>query len=132
MVPTDGTFRPYTGPTKPTGDIVKSPVNGRIYVLKFSSSSTRHFFWLQSREQPVGDPSKFSQRDLRLGEIVDNLLQGEEVDGAEIQELRQHREGGGGAGDAMEGVQSTAPSGGAPSSGQNGVSRGSGGSGDRS
>lgn len=69
MLPTDGTFVPY------------QKANGRIYALKFSSSSQRHLFWLQSRSQhPHGDPSFFSARDLKLGEIVNTLLQGEPVD----------------------------------------------------
>lgn len=71
MFPTDGAFTPYR----------KRPVNGRIYVLKFSSSSQRHLFWLQSKSQsPSGDPSHFSARDLKIGEVVNSLLQGEEVD----------------------------------------------------
>lgn len=70
MFPTDGTFTPYQ----------KKGINGRIFVLKFSSSSQRHFFWLQSKSQsPSGDPSFFSTRDLKIGEVVNNLLQGEEV-----------------------------------------------------
>ncbi|KIV97652.1 hypothetical protein PV10_01371 [Exophiala mesophila] len=69
MLPQDGTFVPY------------QKANGRIYALKFSSSSQRHLFWLQSRSQhPHGDPSFFSARDLKLGEIVNTLLQGESVD----------------------------------------------------
>ncbi|KAJ5620025.1 hypothetical protein N7510_004009 [Penicillium lagena] len=74
MVPSDGSFTPY----KPGG---KDATNGRIFVLKFSSSSQRYLFWMQSRSQhEQGDPSWFSPRDLKLGEIVDVLLQGEEVD----------------------------------------------------
>ncbi|KAJ5097058.1 26S proteasome complex ubiquitin receptor subunit Rpn13 [Penicillium angulare] len=74
MIPTDGSFTPY----KPGG---KDATNGRIFVLKFSSSSQRHLFWLQSQPQhESGDPTWFSPRDLRLGEIVDVLLQGEDVD----------------------------------------------------
>lgn len=87
-VPTDCTFRPYTGLSKPSDSVPKSPVNGRIFVLKFSSSSQRHLFWLQSREQPPGDARKFSQRDLRLGEIVDNILQGGEMEADDLDELR--------------------------------------------
>lgn len=77
MVPGDGRFEPYEYKTsnQPT-----SKTNGRIFVLKFSSSSQRHLFWLQSKSQSrSGDPSWFSPRDLKIGQIVDTLLQGEEV-----------------------------------------------------
>lgn len=73
MVPSDGSFVPY----EPSG---KAPTNGRIYALKFSSSSQRYLFYLQSRSQhESGDLSWFSPRDIRLGEIVNSLLQGEEL-----------------------------------------------------
>jgi len=78
MVPTDGHFEPYE--SKSTQQ-ASSKTNGRIFVLKFSSSSQRHFFWLQSKSQARdGDPSWFSPRDLQIGKIVDDYLQGEEVD----------------------------------------------------
>lgn len=81
MLPTDGSFTPYRPTSAEHPSNPKKPTNGRIYVLKFTSSSQRHLFWLQSRSQhPQGDPSWFSARDLKLGQIVNNLLQGEEVD----------------------------------------------------
>ncbi|KIY02175.1 uncharacterized protein Z520_02313 [Fonsecaea multimorphosa CBS 102226] len=81
MVPMDGSFTPYQPTSAENPSPQKTPTNGRIYVLKFTSSSQRHLFWLQSRSQhPQGDPSWFSARDLKLGQIVNNLLQGEEVD----------------------------------------------------
>ncbi|KAJ5127208.1 hypothetical protein N7448_007987 [Penicillium atrosanguineum] len=74
MIPSDGSFTPY----RPAG---KGATNGRVFVLKFSSSSQRYLFWMQSQSQHEnGDLSWFSPRDLKLGEIVDVLLQGEEVD----------------------------------------------------
>lgn len=77
MIPGDALFQPYLGEQKVANT---SPVNGRLFVLKFQSSAQRHLFWLQSREQPPGESKSFSPRDLRLGQIVNNLLQGDEVD----------------------------------------------------
>lgn len=77
MIPSDGQFVPYDtrSPSEPT-----SKTNGRIFALKFSSSSQRHLFWMQSKPQArSGDPSWFSPRDLKIGDIVNRLLQGEEV-----------------------------------------------------
>jgi hypothetical protein len=78
----DGNFNAYRKPgmkyqaahngEEPSGP----PTNGRIYVLSFSSSSDRHFFWLQSK--PEGNPSEHSARDLKLSETVNRLLYGEE------------------------------------------------------
>jgi 26S proteasome regulatory subunit N13 len=78
MVPTDGHFVPHDS-HKQTSAAAKT--NGRIFVLKFMSSSQRHMFWMQSKPQGRnGDPAWFSPRDLKIGQIVDSLLQGEEVD----------------------------------------------------
>ncbi|KAM0296334.1 hypothetical protein HYE67_008981 [Fusarium culmorum] len=81
MVPTDGSFTPYESTTssEPT-----SKTDGRIFVLKFSSSSQRHIFWLQSKPQSEnGDAAYYSPRDRKIGDIVNRLLQGEEVEVAE-------------------------------------------------
>ncbi|KAI8718814.1 Pru domain-containing protein [Fusarium sp. LHS14.1] len=78
MVPTDGSFVPYEYTTTPQPT---SKTNGRIFALKFSSSSQRYLFWLQSKPQSRnGDPSYFSPRDRKIGDIVHRLLQGDEVD----------------------------------------------------
>lgn len=85
----DATFTPLV---KESGaEDVRSPTNGRIFVLKFSSSGEKEYFWMQAKSQhKEGDASWFSQRDQRLGQIVDLLLAGEEVDvGQEIEEIRQ-------------------------------------------
>ena len=98
MVPTDGHFEPYE---YKTSDQPSSKTNGRIFALKFSSSSQRNLFWLQSKPQSRdGDASWFSPRDLKIGQIVDSLLQGEEVDVSE--EISQVRNVGGGNGDEDE------------------------------
>lgn len=80
MIPGDGSFIPYTGGTD-AGDDVLSPTDGRIFALKFQSSSQRHLFWMQSKSQhPEGNPNWFSPRDQKLGQIIDMLLSGEEID----------------------------------------------------
>lgn len=74
MVPLDGTFTPYKLRSG------QAPMKGRIFVLKFSSSSQRYLFYLQSGSQhPNKESNWFSPRDLKLGDIVNSLLQGEEV-----------------------------------------------------
>ncbi|RDA84439.1 hypothetical protein CP532_2129 [Ophiocordyceps camponoti-leonardi (nom. inval.)] len=74
MVPTDGSFVPYEASQR------AAQTNGRIFVLKFASSSQRHLFWMQSKPQSrFGDLSWFSPRDRMIGHIVHRLLQGEEV-----------------------------------------------------
>lgn len=101
MVPSDGSFTPY----KPSG---KDATNGRIFVLKFASSSQRYLFWLQSHSQHEGgDPSWFSPRDLKLGEIVDVLLQGEEVDVEHEIATLPRRPSGGDDDETMEDVEGT-------------------------
>ncbi|KAF2970887.1 hypothetical protein GQX73_g2679 [Xylaria multiplex] len=78
MVPTDGHFIPYEAQQHEP-----AITDGRIFVLKFLSSSTRYIFWLQSKPQGSRggrDPSYLSHRDRKIGEIVDSLLQGDEVD----------------------------------------------------
>ncbi|OCK77543.1 hypothetical protein K432DRAFT_384605 [Lepidopterella palustris CBS 459.81] len=94
MIPGDGSFLPYLGSNSSAdSENLKSPTDGRIFVLKFSSSSQRHLFWLQSKTQhPQGNASWFSERDQKLGQIVDMLLSGEEVDVAEeLRELTNRR-----------------------------------------
>ncbi|KAI5466381.1 proteasome complex subunit Rpn13 ubiquitin receptor-domain-containing protein [Mariannaea sp. PMI_226] len=90
MVPTDGSFVPYEYKTTPQPT---SKTNGRIFALKFSSSSQRYLFWLQSKPQGRnGDASYFSPRDRKIGDIVHRLLQGEEVDvSAELASVRNQR-----------------------------------------
>ncbi|KAF2121390.1 proteasome complex subunit Rpn13 ubiquitin receptor-domain-containing protein [Lophiotrema nucula] len=82
MIPGDAAFQPYIGSEEGAdSENLKSPTDGRIFVLKFSSSPERYLFWLQSKSQhPRGDPSWFSERDLKIGQVVDLLLSGEEVD----------------------------------------------------
>ncbi|ROW11530.1 hypothetical protein VMCG_01345 [Cytospora schulzeri] len=78
MIPGDGTFIPVE-PSSSTPASAKA--NGRVFVLKFESSSTRHLFWLQSHPQSSsGDPTWLSPRDRKIGEVVNRLLQGDEVD----------------------------------------------------
>jgi len=81
-----------------TGNL-HSPTNGRIFVLRFNSSGQKHFFWMQSHAQHSdreSNASWWSQRDQNIGRIVDDLLQGEDVDvEGEIEKMskREYSEG---------------------------------------
>ncbi|KAK3720379.1 hypothetical protein LTR37_003790 [Vermiconidia calcicola] len=89
-IPGDATFTPLV---KEAGaEDVRSPTNGRVFALKFSSSGEKQYFWMQSKSQHKdGDASWFSQRDQRLGQIVDLLLSGEDVNvESELEEIRRH------------------------------------------
>lgn len=99
MIPGDGTFIPVE-PSASSPASAKA--NGRVFVLKFESSSTRHIFWLQSHPQGSGgDPAWLSPRDRKIGEVVNRLLQGDEVD--VTAELAAVRSGAGGAGGGRDG-----------------------------
>ncbi|CZT22719.1 related to oocyte membrane protein [Ramularia collo-cygni] len=93
MFPSDGHFYPLV--KEQGAEELHSPTNGRIFVLKFTSSSQKYFFWMQSKSQSrEGHNSWFSQRDQRLGQIVEALLQGDDVDvQGEIEDMAR---GGGG------------------------------------
>ncbi|KAI9774462.1 MAG: hypothetical protein M1835_006034 [Candelina submexicana] len=115
MIPTDAQFKPYHNVNDPNTQPNSTGItNGRIYVLKFSSSSQRQLFWLQSKSQhPHGEPGYFSARDLKLGEIVNQLLQGEEVNVQE--ELTNASSGRGGPeGDNDEAMEDVEGPGGDP------------------
>ena len=101
MIPSDGHFYPLL--REEGAEDLHSPTNGRIFALKFSSSSQKHLFWMQSKSQHKnGSPSWFSQRDQRLGQIVDALLHGEDIDvDGEIEDLRRNG-GSDGDDDAMD------------------------------
>lgn len=96
MFPGDGIFTPYLGPSPPRDAAEKhSPTNGRIFTLKFASSSQRHFFWMQAKSQHKdGTASWFSTRDEQIGDLINTLLSGDDVDYEE--ELARIRQGGGG------------------------------------
>ena len=98
MFPSDASFVPYKDSRSTS--VVKSPTAGRIFVLKFQSSSQRYLFWLQSAPAPGASADTFSARDLSMGSIVDRLLAGDDVDiEAEMRELAADAPGRDGDGD---------------------------------
>ncbi|KOS16824.1 Uncharacterized protein ESCO_004759 [Escovopsis weberi] len=104
MVPTDGQFVPYEYTTTPQPS---SKTNGRIFVLKFASSSQRYLYWMQSKPQGRnGDASYFSPRDRKIGDLVHRLLQGEEVNVASelaaVRNTDDRRDDDGGDDETME------------------------------
>jgi 26S proteasome regulatory subunit N13 len=118
MVPGDGHFVPYD--SKAHSNQGQAKTNGRIFVLKFASSSARHLFWLQSKPQGhSGAQDWFSPRDRKIGEIVDRLLQGEDVEVTrELAQIRNNNDDSRGDGDddePMEDVEGHGDSGGAQS-----------------
>jgi 26S proteasome regulatory subunit N13 len=53
---------------------------GRVFMLKFSSSSQRQFYWLQEKsEGPNEEPGFWSQRDIDWIEGINKILQGEDA-----------------------------------------------------
>jgi 26S proteasome regulatory subunit N13 len=125
MIPGDASFLPYIGTeTANDSDNLRSPTSGRIFVLKFTSSSTRYLFWLQSQSQhPKGDPSWFSPRDLKVGQVVDLLLSGEDVD-VQAELASVEKSGNDDEDDTMEDVEGTGDSHG--STGRSGSTGGAG------
>jgi 26S proteasome regulatory subunit N13 len=110
MFPADGSFTPYKEVSAQNLNPANKATDGRIYLLRFASSSQRHLFWLQSGSQhPQKDNSWFSARDLKLGQIVNTLLQGDEVDVTEeMNSLPNGHQGSGGDDDeSMEDVEGT-------------------------
>lgn len=99
MIPGDGHFVPYEG----VEGRDSTRTNGRIFVLKFESSSQRHLFWLQSKSE--GDASFLSPRDRKIGDIVDRMLQGEEPDVLEEMAPFQGDRHGGDDDETMEDVE---------------------------
>ncbi|KYG41809.1 hypothetical protein M433DRAFT_158630 [Acidomyces richmondensis BFW] len=95
MIPGDGTFQPLV--KNPGADNLESPTNGRIFVLRFQSSSQKHYFWMQSKTQHKdGKLGWFGERDKKLGTIVDSLLQGESLNiQEELAEVGGRSNGGG-------------------------------------
>jgi 26S proteasome regulatory subunit N13 len=73
MIPGDARLvRHDTGPT------------GRIFVLKFSSSSQRNFYWLQAQSEEPENPGYWSERDKSWIRRIDTILRGEEGEDEEM------------------------------------------------
>ncbi|KAK9451238.1 proteasome complex subunit Rpn13 ubiquitin receptor-domain-containing protein [Limtongia smithiae] len=71
------------------GDVEWLPVpqctTGRVYVLKFSSSSQRSFFWMQ--DPPSGDAlNEISENDLKIATRINTLLEDVYADEVDISE----------------------------------------------
>jgi len=104
MFPGDCTFLPYLDTKTNNSNEKTSPTNGRIFELKFSSSSQRHYFWLQSKSQHKdGKTNWFSKQDLLIGNTVDKILAGEEPDWQQQLESLRRGDGGGNDDDAAPG-----------------------------
>lgn len=72
--------------------------NGRIYRLEFESSSAHHYFWLQSATQHAdGKADHWSDKDLSLGRIINEILAGS--DDVDAQGVYSAAGGGGGGGE---------------------------------
>ncbi|KAF8253341.1 hypothetical protein K440DRAFT_593109 [Wilcoxina mikolae CBS 423.85] len=74
IIPGDARLQRYdSGPT------------GRIFVLKFGSSSQRQFYWLQSQsEGPNKEPGYWSERDKNWIKRIDKIWRGDEGDDEEM------------------------------------------------
>ncbi|KAI9894223.1 MAG: hypothetical protein M1814_004077 [Vezdaea aestivalis] len=108
--PGDAQFKPYDPHKKSSGSPTKPYTNGRIIVLRFMGSDSRTLFWLQSKNQSATDDSSwFSARDLKLVGLVDQILQGEDVNmPAAIDEIRAANAEGDDD-DVMEDIEGTNP-----------------------
>ncbi|CUS06730.1 unnamed protein product [Tuber aestivum] len=75
IIPGDARIIKYTGCT-----------TGRVMVLKFSSSSQRHFFWLQSKAES-SEPGHWSARDDGWIHRINVALQGPQDDDEEMGDI---------------------------------------------
>jgi 26S proteasome regulatory subunit N13 len=77
IIPGDARLVPYTECT-----------TGRVMVLKFSSSSQRHFFWIQSKsESPAGELGHWSARDMKWVERINAALNGADDEDEEMGDI---------------------------------------------